>query len=221
LSENGVLPSSRQEMAIIGPIVRNDFFFFVTIFVLAALMVLFEMKSRQPVELPAAGAARRKALWTARRERFWMASVYVVSLKIIVMITASFIYEKSASALSPAAEVTFVDGKVSIPLKQVYDGELHRFEAKEGGVEVRFWLYQKPDGKIATLFDACEICGAVGFYKGTQGVVCKNCAAPINPQSVGMAGGCNPIPLKAQVTDDAVIVSEADVAAGRHYFEQK
>ena len=64
LSENGVLPSSRQEMAIIGPIVRNDFFFFVTILALAALMVLFEMKSRQPVELPPAGAARRKALWT-------------------------------------------------------------------------------------------------------------------------------------------------------------
>jgi high-affinity iron transporter len=221
LSENGVLPSSRQEMAIIGPIVRNDFFFFVTILALAALMVLFDLKSRQPVELPPAGAARRKALWTVRRERFWMASVYIFSFLFIVMITASFIYEKSASALSPAAEVTFVDGKVSIPLTQIYDGELHRFEAQEGGVEVRFWLYQKPDGKIAALFDACEICGGVGFYKGAPGVICKNCAAPINPQSVGTGGGCNPIPLKAQVTDDAVMVSEADVAAGRRYFEQK
>jgi len=221
LSENGVLPSSREEMAIIGPIVRNELFFLVTILVLAALMVLFEMKSHQPVELPPPGAARRKTLWTARRERLWMASVYLCSFLFIVMITASFIYEKSASALSPATEVTFVDGKVSIPLKQIYDGELHRFEAKEGGIGVRFWLYQKPDGKIATLFDACEICGPVGFYKGAQGVICKNCAAPINPQSVGMPGGCNPIPLKAQVTDDAVIVSEADIVAGRHYFEQK
>ena len=221
LSENGVLPSSRQEMAIIGPIVRNDLFFFVTILVLAALMVLFEMKSRQPVELPPSGAARRKALWSARRERLWMASVYVCSFIFIVMVTAGFIYEKSASALSPATEVTFVNGKVSVPLNQVYDGELHRFETKVGEVEVRFWVYQKPDGKIATLFDACEICGPVGFYKGPSGIVCKNCAAPINPQSVGMPGGCNPIPLKAEVTGDAVIISEADVAAGSHYFEQK
>jgi len=150
----------------------------------------------------------------------WMASIYVFSFVFIVMITASFIYEKSASALSPATEVTFVDGKVSIPLKQVYDGELHRFEAKEGGVEVRFWLYQKPDGKIATLFDACEICGPVGFYKGAQGVICKNCAAPINPQSVGMPGGCNPIPLRAEVTADAVIIKEADVAARSRMFQQ-
>jgi uncharacterized membrane protein len=221
LSENGVLPSSRQEMAIIGPIVRNDLFFFITILVLAALMVLFEMKSRQPVELPPSGAARRKALWSARRERLWMASVYVCSFIFIVMVTAGFIYEKSASALSPATEVTFVNGKVSVPLNQVYDGELHRFETKVGEVEVRFWVYQKPDGKIATLFDACEICGPVGFYKGPSGIVCKNCAAPINPQSVGMPGGCNPIPLKAEVTGDAVIISEADVAAGSHYFEQK
>jgi high-affinity iron transporter len=221
LSENGVLPSSRQEMAIIGPIVRNDLFFFVTILALAALMVLFELKSRQPSELPIAAAARRKALWTTRRERLWMASLYMCSFIFIVMITASFIYEKSASALSPATEVSFVDGKVSIPLQQIYDGELHRFEANEGGVKVRFWLYQKPDGKIATLFDACEICGGVGFYKSSHGVICKNCAAPINPQSVGMPGGCNPVPLKAQVTSDAVIVSEADIAVGKHYFEQQ
>jgi high-affinity iron transporter len=221
LSENGVLPSSRREMAIIGPIVRNDLFFFITILALAALMVLFELKSRQPVALPPAGAALRKALWTARRERLWMASVYSFSFLFIVMITASFIYEKSASALSPATEVTFVDGKVSIPVKTVYDGELHRFEANEGGVEIRFWLYQKPDGKIATLFDACQICGGVGFYKNKTSVICKNCASPLNLQSIGMSGGCNPLPLKAQVTGDAVIVSEADIAAGRRYFEQK
>jgi uncharacterized membrane protein len=86
---------------------------------------------------------------------------------------------------------------------------------------VRFWLYQKPDGKIATVLDACEICGAVGFYKGSNGVICKNCAAPINPQSVGIAGGCNPIPLKAAETEDSIIISEADVAAGSHYFQQQ
>src|SRR5580698_684141 len=220
LSENGVLPSSRQEMAIIGPIVRNDLFFFVTIVALAALMVLFELKSRQPEDLPSAAAARRKALWTARRERLWMASLYMCSFIFIVMITASFIYEKSASALSPATEVSFVNGQVSIPLQQIYDGELHRFEANEGGVEVRFWLYQKPDGKIATLFDACEICGGVGFYKSSHGIIRKNCAAPINPQSVGMPGGCNPVPLKAQVTSDAVIIQEADIAARVHLFQQ-
>ena len=73
---------------------------------------------------------------------------------------------------------------------------------------------------MATVFDACEICGAVGFFKGPEGVVCKNCAAPINPQSVGMAGGCNPIPLKADVSSDSVTIQEADIAAHAKMFAQ-
>jgi high-affinity iron transporter len=220
LSENGVLPSSKTEMAIIGPIVRNDLFFFITIFALAALMVLFEVKRREVGPLPASAAERRKAVWSARRERLWMASVYASSFVFIVLVTAEFIYTKSVSALSPATEVTFMNGQVSIPLTQVQDGDLHRYAAQEGGTTVRFWLYQKPDGKIATVLDACEICGAVGFYRGPNGVVCKNCAAPINPQSVGMPGGCNPVPLKAQVTADAVIIQEADIAAKSRMFQQ-
>src|SRR6266567_6581005 len=74
LSENGVLPSSKREMALIGPIVRNDVFFFITIFALTALMVLFEVKSRQPAPEATTPAERRKAVWTARRERLWMGS---------------------------------------------------------------------------------------------------------------------------------------------------
>jgi high-affinity iron transporter len=220
LSENGVLPSSKTEMALIGPIVRNDLFFFITILALAALMVLFEVKRRDTGALPASPAERRKAVWSARRERLWMASVYASAFVFIVLVTAEFIYTKSVSALSPATEVTFVNGKVSIPLTQVQDGDLHRYSAQENGTTIRFWLYQKPDGKIATVLDACEICGAVGFYKGPNGVVCKNCAAPINPQSVGMPGGCNPVPLKAQVTPDAIIIQEADIAARSRMFQQ-
>jgi len=221
LSENGVLPSSRREMAIIGPIVRNDLFFFITIFALAALMVLFEIKRREPVPVPASPAERRKAMWSARRERLWMASVYASSFLFILLVTAEFIYAKSVNTLSPATAVTFVDGKATIPLSQVSDHDLHAFAATVNSVNIRFWLYQKPDGKIATVFDACQICGPVGFHKGPNGVVCRNCAAPINSQSVGTAGGCNPIPLQATVTSDAIIITEADVAAGTRYFRQQ
>ena len=221
LSESGVIASSKREMSIIGPIVRNDLFFFVTIIALAALMVLFDAKRRQPVPESASGAERRKAAWTARKERMWMASVYGFSFVFIALVTAEFIYAKSVSALSPATEVSFTNGRVTIPLAQVADGDLHRYEAQENGTEIRFWLYQKPDGNVATVFDACEICGAVGFYKSGNLVVCKNCAAPINPQSVGAKGGCNPVPLNATQTADSVIIQEADIAAGSRMFEKQ
>ncbi|MGH9495501.1 MAG: Fe-S-containing protein [Candidatus Sulfotelmatobacter sp.] len=221
LSETGFLPSSKREMAIIGPIVSNDWFFFVTIFALAALMVLFDARRRAPA-LPAtaSGAERRKAAWTARRERLWMGSVYTCSFLFIAMVTAEFVYAKSATELSPAAEITFTNGKASIPLSQVSDGDLHRFQVNEKGMEIRFWLYQKPDGKVATVFDACEICGAKGFFKSGNRIVCKNCSAPINPQSLGMEGGCNPAPLRSTQTADSIILEEADIAGGSRMFGQ-
>lgn len=214
LSENGVLPSSRREMAVIGPIVRNDFFFFVTIVALAALMVLFEYRRRvPPAEAAGSRAEQRKQEWTLRRERLWMASVYASSFVFILLVTAQFIYARSTTGLSPATEVTFQDGRVTLPLSAVGPGELHRYSATLKGVPVRFFLYRKPDGTVAALLDACEICGRVGFYQTATGVVCKHCAAPINPQSVGQEGGCNPVPLKAAFTDTTVAISEADFAA--------
>jgi high-affinity iron transporter len=221
LSESGVIASSKREMAIIGPIVSNDWFFFVTIFAMAALMILFEAKRREPAPLAASPAERRKAAWSARRERMWMISVLTFSFVFIALITAEFVYAKSVSNLSPATPVTFINGRATIPLAGISDGDLHRYQASENGTAIRFWLYQKPDGKVATVFDACEICGSVGFYKSANGVVCKNCAAPINPQSVGTAGGCNPVPLRATQTADAVVIEEADVAAGGRMFAQQ
>jgi high-affinity iron transporter len=221
LSESGVLPSSKQEMAFIGPIVRNDLFFFVTIVAMAALMVLFDLRRRQSIAVSESAAERRKAAWSARRERLWMISVYASSFIFITVVTAEFIYAKNVSALSPATTVNFTNGEVRIPGAQVADGDLHRFVVDENGTQVRFWLYRKPDGKIATVFDACQICGAAGFYKSPNGVVCKNCASPINGQTVGTAGGCNPVPLKAEVTrDDTVIIHQADVQSGEGLFQQ-
>ena len=220
LSENGVLPSSKQEMSLIGPIVSNEWFFFVTILALAALMVLFEARRRQPVAVPESPAAKRKALWSARRERLWMIAVYATSFLFIVLVTAEFIYAKSVSALSPATPVSFNNGSVSIPLAQVSDGDLHRFAVRENGSEIRFLLYQKPDGKVVAVFDACQICGPVGFFKGPNGLVCKNCAAPINGQSIGTAGGCNPVPLHSNSTGNAIVIHEADLAPGAKLFQR-
>ena len=50
LSEFGILPSSKMEMKIVGPIVSNEVFFFVTILALAGLMVLFEYRKRDEPE---------------------------------------------------------------------------------------------------------------------------------------------------------------------------
>ena len=218
LSETGVLPSSKREMALIGPIVRNDYFFPVTMLALVALMVLLEYGRRKPgvppgpPSTPGSKAEERKQQWTARREKLWANLVVTSAFVFIFMVTAEFIYAKSVTALSPATQVSFdSSGSAVIPTKDIGDGDLRRYSADVNGVKVRFLLYRKPDGKITSIFDACQICGSVGFYKTANGIVCKNCAAPINPQSVGQPGGCNPIPLHATDEGDSVVINITDL----------
>ena len=220
LSETGVVPSSKREMAMIGPVVRNGFFFPVTMLALAALMVLLEYRRRRPdagapsqpgSTASANKAEARKQEWTARRERLWANLVVFFSFVFILAVTAEFVYAKSVTALSPATEITFDNGKAVIATNGLVEGDLRRYSAEVNGVKVRFLLYRKPDGKVATIFDACEICGSVGFYKASNGIVCKNCAAPINPQSVGQPGGCNPIPLQSTREGDAVVIKITDL----------
>jgi len=100
LSESQILPSSASEMAIIGPIVKNDVFFFITILALTAAMVLFEWRGqRAPNTDGLSGAALRKVRWTARRERLWMIASCTASCLFILLITAEFIYQRAARAL--------------------------------------------------------------------------------------------------------------------------
>lgn len=209
LSEYGILPSSKMEMKIVGPIVSNEVFFFVTILALAGLMVLFEYRKRMSAStLPADAnpAERRKVASVARRERVWMAAVYTCCFIFIFLVTAQFIYAMSTTALSPAAPVTLTGSQVTVPVTQIQDDSLHRYVVTVNGTNVRFLLYRKPDGKIVTVADACQICGPVGFYKSGNNIICKLCASPVNAQSIGIAGGCNPIPLASETAGGFVVI---------------
>jgi len=227
LSENGVLPSSQAEMRTIGPIVRNDLFFFVTMLALAALMVLMEQRRRTPATLPetTSSAERRRIEWTQRREKLWMGAVVGSAFVFIFLSTAQFIYAKSFTALSATTPVTLVGDQVTVPANQITDDQLHRFgvhvdDGAGRSPEVRFLLFKKPDGNIVSVADACNICGPVGFYMGSQGITCKMCASPLVPASMGQPGGCNPIPLKSTQANGEIIIAASDLKALAPRFEK-
>jgi high-affinity iron transporter len=207
LSEGLIIPHSATEMAIIGPIVSNDTFFFVAIVALAGTMTLWEWRSRRPTpakELE--GAALRKAKWTARREKLWMVGSCIASGMFILMVTAEFIYAKSSTELSTATPVTVTDGSAKIPVASVSDGQLHRFSLESDGTSVRIIVIQRLDKSLVAAYDACEICGAKGFYQKGGTVICKLCASAIVNSSIGERGGCNPIPLPSQVQGDQLVI---------------
>jgi len=220
LSESRILPSSKAEMAIIGPVVKNDIFFFITILALAAAMMLLEWRKRKaPKTDGLAGAALRKAAWTARREQLWMTASCGAACLFILLITAEFIYAREATALSAATPVTFTDHVVRIPVGTVSDGNLHRYVVDDQGVHVRFIIIQKPDHSFAVAYDACQICGTQGYYQKGSEVICKNCESDIVVATIGTPGGCNPIPLKSRVEGETIVIDEAALDGGVSTFK--
>ena len=219
LSENQIIWSSPREMALVGPIVRNDAFFFVTILALAATMLLMEWRRRKaPDTRTLQGAALRKAKWSAHRERLWILASCSAAGLFILTITAEFIYAKSETDLSAAAPLTVADGAARIPVSAVSDGMLHRFSIESEGATIRIIAIRRPDQSIAVAFDACEICGHQGYYQKGPNVVCKNCASAINIPTIGQTGGCNPRPLASHVDGDQVVIPADKLLAGSKYF---
>jgi len=222
LSEAGILPSSEREMALIGPIVRNDVFFFVTVLALALWMVLLDWRGRRPAQAEAAaGAARRKAMWTARQEKLWMRGVCTASFLFILFVTAEFIYVQAETDLSPALALTAVNGQIRIPVASVSNGTLHRFSYHGREGTVRIIVIQRPDQSLATALDACLICGHQGYYQKGQQVMCKNCASAIYTPSIGSVGGCNPIALNSRVEGADLVIENSDLEPGARHFRAR
>jgi high-affinity iron transporter len=216
LSEARWLPSSKQEMALIGPIVRNELFFFVFIFGAAALLVLREWQSASQAKAAqeAAGEAEKRLLESQnRRQRRWMIAAAGGCLVVILVLTADFIYARANSAPPSARTVTAVGNEVRIPLSEIQDGSLHLYNITAGHQSVRFLIIKKPNG-YGTALDACRICGAEGYRQDGQNVICRHCGSAIYVPSVGDQGGCNPIGVPSHTDGgDLVLDVSALVAA--------
>jgi FTR1 family protein len=197
LSEARWIASSRQEMAVIGPIVRHELFFFVFILGAAMILVLREWvalsEGKPPLEAAANPAEKRRFEWERRTQRRWMFLAAAMCLLVVLTLTADFVYTQASAAAPDAKTVLAQGGSVSIPVTEVADGKLHFFSVDAGGTVVRFLIIRKPDGHYATALDACMICGPIGYYQDGQNVICRNCAAPVYIPSIGEEGGCNPV----------------------------
>jgi high-affinity iron transporter len=201
LSEAQWLPSSKTEMAVIGPIVRNELFFFVFIFGATALLILREWP--KPSFLgPGQGvneAGRRLLESQHRRQRNWMIAAASACLVVILVLTADFIYARANSAPPSVRPIAAEGDRVRVPLSAVQDGDLHLFTTDLGGGRaVRFMVIKKPDG-WGTALDACRICGAEGYRQDGQNVICRHCGSAIYVPSIGQAGGCNPIGVPSHI----------------------
>ncbi len=222
LSEAQVLPSGPHEMALIGPIVNNDAFFFVVIVALALFLIVV-----QQIKAGNASAAdaprlsppeRRKLLADQQRDRFWKLAATAASLLVIVLISAQFIYSRTAQAMTPPERVSIENGEAQISTGPLADHDLHRYVIDVGGTEVRVIAVLDSSGTVRAGLDACVICGHQGYYQDGKNVICRNCGAVIYVPTIGMAGGCNPIHVDYLIEGDKLQIPATALAAAAKYF---
>lgn len=243
LAEAGWLPANQASMATIGPLVKNEFFFVVAVLALPLLMLLVpgsggrggasrpaaaadaSLGSPAPPAGPGAAAARleRAAAERQARARVWGGSLGVA---ILAALGLGFVYSRPPASLSPASPVAVgADGMVRLPVADFHGTALRRYVVTLGtrGATVRFIAVPlddpgKPGAVIATAFDACEICGAKGYYQEGGNVTCLHCGSAIYPPSIGQHGGCNPVPLPSRRQGGELLLRASDLAAGPALF---
>ncbi|MCG3121576.1 MAG: hypothetical protein ALAOOOJD_04731 [bacterium] len=210
-------------MATVGPLVRNNVLFVIAILGLPLIIFL------NPGKLPAAGsngeenanpAERRKLLASAQRQQRWQRVAGVFGIIIISFLCLDFVYARGPATLSPAETVTPHGQFVQFPVAKFDDGLLHRFSFDENGRKLRFFVIKIVPDQLGVAFDACENCGDQGYYQENQMIFCLNCVAEINPATIGIGGGCNPIALAHAVANDTLRIATHDLRAGMKYFKQ-
>jgi high-affinity iron transporter len=208
LSEAMWIPSSKTEMSTIGPIVRNEVFFFVVILGAAALVVLREwFSSRAPaVETAGSSADRRMREHAFRRQRLWSFAAALLCIAVVLSFAGEYVYGKVAAAPAPSKPLVAEGNLIRIPLTDLTDSSLHFYTADVNGSVIRFLVIHKTNGDYAAALDACQICGPTGYRQEGQSIICRTCGAAIYIPSIGESGGCNPIGVKSHVEGGAVVV---------------
>ncbi|MBI5140832.1 MAG: DUF2318 domain-containing protein [Nitrospirae bacterium] len=164
---------------------------------------------------------------TAAERRLYRADVRLSRRKeaaagivfIAVILAAWFIQggESPTTRYNPAPKPVVEDkGVVVIPLKDptmnLKDGAIHKFSlARDDGSVMRLLVTARSDGSLAVCLDACEICPPDGYGQSGKTVICLFCDTPIPTDTLGKAGGCNPIPVRAEVTAADIRISVAEI----------
>jgi high-affinity iron transporter len=220
MSEAMWIPSSRREMALVGPIVRNEVFFFILILGVAVLLVLREwlgMAHAAPASPEENSVERRRSEWLERRQRRWLLATAALCVTVVLALTAEFVYARAAAAPAPATPLAAENGQVRVPVAQLGDSNLHFYSAEVNGTSIRFLVIHKPNGEYGAALDACLICGWAGYRQQGTNVICRNCSSAIYIPSIGGSGGCNPVgvPSRLEGADLVIDLSTLSEAAQR------
>ncbi len=204
--EVGLLPSTEGVLEVVGFLTRNSTGAAMIAFMLGAmiLLVIYDVaRARVPDLASLKGAQRRKARYQLLREKYSKIALAFSLMVVIGMILVPTITAAHVTILQPT-EVTAENGILRV---RVPEGDgIHKFQFEQA----RFLLAVK-DGKPRVALDGCYICPAKGYGAQQGTLVCLNCAAPIEVETLGISGGCNPRVLDFLSQDGFVIIEASQL----------
>jgi uncharacterized membrane protein len=198
---------------------RQQFFLFFAAAVCALFPVLLFAAYRRVRGTFSNPAERRKALAGARSCRRLAVCGFLLLCGAVLSQTALKSMDNREVELSPAEPMTVAGEEILIPITTIEDGRLHRFAwTASDGTEVRFIVIKKSAASYGVGLDACDICGATGYYERKDGVVCKLCDVVMNKSTIGFKGGCNPVPLAYRLREGAMVIQTENLEQEKTRF---
>ena len=207
-------------MSIMGPLINHQAWFLYVLLAVTLLLPMALFLQSKPGKTGGLNPAQyRKILITARKKIRWGTAVALSLLVVFLCSSVGKGYADQKAEVVPAVPVMAEQGQVLIPLEQVSDGHLHRFSYQSStGEIIRFIVIKKSGSAYGVGFDACEICGATGYFERENQVVCTLCDVVMNTATIGFKGGCNPIPLDYKVSDGKIIVGVVGLEVEKNRF---
>jgi uncharacterized membrane protein len=165
-------------------------------------------------------AEKRKRKAEERNRRRWCITAAAFCALSFLSLTVLKRISEQAVKLSPAEAMTIAGGEIIIPSTQIEDGHLHRFAlSASDGTEVRFIVVKKSASAYGVGLDACDICGATGYYERKDGIVCRLCDVVMNKSTIGFKGGCNPVPLAYTMRGGGMVILTDDLEKEKGRFQ--
>jgi uncharacterized membrane protein len=216
-----IIPMVRWLFRIIVVLINNNTVFLSIAMVIGCILpvILFAL-SFHPIKKYTNPAEHRKIRAAQRRSRRWSAAVTAGLVVSLLTLTALKTHTERGVVLSPAEPMTITGGEITIPIEQISDGHLHRFAyTAEDSTEVRFIVIRKNEIAYGVGLDACDICGATGYYERKNQVICRLCDVVMNVSTIGFKGGCNPVPLAYTLRGGTMAVQTGDLENERGRFK--
>ncbi len=208
-------------MDLMAPIINNSGMLIFVIFAAILVLPITLFSQPKPEKIFSQNPAQyRKILANFFQKKRWgFCVIFSLFLMTATSSAGSYVANKKAEIV-PAILVSAQNSSVDVDLEQINDGHLHRFVYRAStGENVRYIVILKGGSAYGVGLDACEICGATGYFERDNQVICKLCDVQMNKATIGTRGGCNPIPIEFSISDGKLKIPQAELEKNSKIFK--